>query len=116
MKHSVIPEDLLVTDANGNRERQFVELKGNKSIAFVSDDCPVSIVETIIKVRQLAGRKKDEVLIVAPLQQLSPNHLAMDRMTSNGNMLFINDEKWRKENLAKNIKLPLFIRIGESPE
>ena len=110
------PEDLLVTDANGNRERQLLELKGSKIIAFISDNCPVSMVETIIKVRQLANRKKDEVVIVAPLQQLSSNHLAMDRMTSNGNMVFIDDEKWRKENLIKSIKLPLFIRIGDSPE
>jgi hypothetical protein len=37
-------------------------------------------------------------------------------MVSGGNMLFINDEKWRKVNLVKKIRLPLFIRIGDTPE
>ena len=37
----------------------------------------------------------------------------MGRMISNGNLFFINDEKWRKDNLTKKIKLPLFVRLGD---
>ena len=66
-------------------------------IAFVSDDCPVSMVATVIKARQFADQNKGGQLIVAPLQQLSETHLLMNRMVSNGNMLFINDEQWRKK-------------------
>lgn len=105
------PDDLLIFEANGNTERKLNTLKGNKIIAFVSDDCPVSMVEAVSKVRQLADRKKDEVVIVAPLQELSGNHLAMRKMVRSGNMFFVSDEKWRKDNLSKKIKLPLFMDI-----
>lgn len=109
-------DDLAVTDADGNRKRRLAEFKGDKIIAFVSDDCSVSMVETISKARDLADRKKDVVVIVAPLQKLSEKHLVMSRMVSNGNMFFINDEKWRRDKPAKNIKLPLFVRIGDFSE
>jgi hypothetical protein len=107
------PKDLLVAGANRSRERHLETIKGEKIIAFVSDDCPVSMVQTVIKARQIADKKKRMQLIVAPLQQLSETHLFMNRMVSNGNMLFINDEQWRKENLAEKIRLPLFVPLGD---
>ena len=107
------PGDMLITDKNGNKERKLADFKGKKLIAFVSDDCPVSMVETISKVRQLTSQKEALPVIVAPLEKLSRNHLTMGRMISNGNIFFIDDEKWRKDNLAKKIKLPLFLRIGD---
>jgi len=110
------PADMLITEANGNKVRKLDEFKDNTIIAFVSDDCPVSMVETISKMRQLAAQKKDSSVIVAPLQKLSGHHLAMSRMISSGNMFFINDEKWRKDNLARKIRLPLFVRIGDYAE
>lgn len=106
------PDDLLISEVDGNKERKLNDFKGNKIIAFVSDDCPVSMVEAVSKVRQVAVQKKDEVVIVAPLQELSVKHLAMRKMLRSGKMFFINDEKWRKDNLSKKIKLPLFVRIG----
>lgn len=72
----------------------------------------MSMVETVIKVRQLAGQKKD-VVIVASLEKLSEKYLDMSRMVNGANMLFINDEKWRNENLVKKIRLPLFVQIGD---
>lgn len=108
-----LPADMLITEADGNKERKLNDFRGNTVIAFVSDDCPVSMVETISKVRQLAAQKKNASVIVAPLQKLSGNHLAMRRMISNGNLFFINDEKWRKDYLAKKIRLPLFVRVGK---
>lgn len=51
------PEDLLVTDANGNKGRRLKQFKGNKIVAFVSDDCPVSMVETVNKARTLIEQK-----------------------------------------------------------
>lgn len=108
------PKDLLVAGANGSRDRLLGTIKGEKIIAFVSDDCPVSIAATVIKARQIADQKKRVQLIVAPLQQLSETHLLMNRMVSNGNMLFIDDEQWRKENLAEKIRLPLFVPLGDN--
>ena len=101
-------EDLLMTDANGNNVRRLNESKGNKIIAFVSEDCPVSMVETTSKARKLIEQKEDVTLVVVPLQELSETHLAMNRMVSGGNMFFVKGATWRKENLVNNIKLPLF--------
>jgi len=108
------PDDILITAADGDKERKLGDFKGNKIIAFVSDDCPVSMVETVSKARQFANQKENVPVIVAPLQKLSKNHLAMTSMIRNGNMFFINDEKWRKDNLAKKIKLPLFVQVGDN--
>jgi hypothetical protein len=108
------PYDLLIAEAEGNKEGKMADFKGNKIIAFVSDDCPVSMVETVSKARQLADQKEVLPVIVAPLQKLSRNHLSMASMIRNGNMFFINDEQWRKDNLTKKIKLPLFIQVGDN--
>ena len=105
------PDNLTVTDATKSTETHLCSFTGKKTVAFVSEDCPVSMVETVIKARQFAVQKTDERLVVAPLQELSENHLIMDKMVSGGNMLFINDEKWRKENLLDKITLPLFVEI-----
>lgn len=111
-KHTfTLPKDLLVTDANLGWERKWDSFKSKKIIAFVSDDCPVSMVETIMMARKLAAQNNDVKLIVAPLQQLSDKHLTMSRMVSGSHLLFVDDEKWRKENLATKVKLPLFIEI-----
>lgn len=108
------PGDLLISDGrSGSGERRLASFKGKKIIAFVSDDCPVSMVKTIIKVRQLADQKKEVKIIVAPLEKLSEKHLAMNRMVSNGSMYFIDGEQWCKQNLTKKIMLPLFIPLGD---
>jgi len=109
------PQDLLVAGADGHGERLLGTIKGKKIIAFASDDCPVSMVATVIKARQIADQGNRVQLIVALFQQLSETHLAMNRMVSNGNMLFIDDEQWRKENLAEKIRLPLFVPLGDDP-
>jgi hypothetical protein len=70
------------------------------------------MVAAVTKARKLAKQKGGGPLIVAPLEKLSGNHLAMGSMISSGKMFFINDEKWRKANLAKKIRLPLFVKIG----
>lgn len=106
------PDDLTITD--GSVDIKLADLKVDKLIALVSDDCPVSMVKTVTKARQLARQKVGVQLIVAPLEKLSSNHLAMSKMISGGDLLFINDEYWRKDNLAKMIKLPLFVPVGAS--
>lgn len=108
-KTFTFPKDLLVTDANRGIEKKLADFKSKKTIAFVSDGCPISMVETVVKARRFAAQKNDSKLIVVPLQQLSDKHLAMNRMVSGGSLLFVDDEKWRKETLSKTIKLPLFI-------
>ena len=107
------PADIHIAEAGRNKERKLRDFKGDKIISFVSEDCPVSMVETVSKARQLADQKEKVPVIVAPLQKLSRNHLAMASMIRHKNMFFINDEQWRKENLPKKIQLPLFIRIGD---
>lgn len=107
------PQNLHVVDAGGGGERELGAVKGGKIIALVSDDCPVSMVAAVSRARQLADRNTDARLIVLPLQPLSEKHLAMNRMVSNGNLLFINDEQWRNSNLAEKIRLPLFVLLGD---
>ncbi len=106
------PESLqLITTVKGQWETQLQHIKGEKIIAFVSEQCPVSMVETVIKARQSAEQQKGVAVIVAPLEELSANHLAMTNMISNGVLFFINDEQWRKENLPSKMKLPRFVQI-----
>jgi hypothetical protein len=73
--------------ADGDKERKLGDFKGTKIIAFVSEDCPVSMVETVSKARQLANQKGNVPVIVAPLQKLSRNHLSMASMIRHKNML-----------------------------
>ncbi len=86
------PDDLLIINANENRAQRLDTFKGDKIITFVSKDCPVSMVETVIKVHQLADQNKNVRVIVAPLQKLSEKHL------------------------VKTIRLPLFVQIKEDFE
>ncbi len=103
-----LPKNLSVIEANGKKEKQFLECKGRKLIAFVSAKCPVSMVETVIRARILVEQKNDTRLVVVPLEPLSGSFFAMNRMVRNGNMTFVNDAKWQKKNFTE-IKLPLFI-------
>jgi hypothetical protein len=107
------PADMNIVVAAGDKERKLGDFRGDKIIAFVSEDCPVSMVEAVNKARQLIDQKENVPVIVAPLQKLSKNHLVMASMIRHKNMFFINDEQWRKENLPKKIQLPLFIQIGD---
>lgn len=111
-----LADDLLITGSGKNREVRLGDIKGDKVISFVSDDCPVSMVATVTMVRKLAAKKINVPIIVAPLEKLSEKHLDMNRMINGGNMLFIDDEKWRKEDPTKSIRLPLFQRIGDRVE
>ncbi len=104
-------KNLPMIKGNEKRAQRLDTCKNDKIIAFVSEDCPVSMVETVMKVRQLAAQKKNVTVIVAPLEKLSGKHLAMRRMVSSGNMLFIDDDKWRKKNMPEKLKLPLFVHI-----
>ncbi len=103
------PDDLQILAPGQNKTENLGTIKGNKLIAFVSEHCPVSMVAAVSKARKMAKEKQTIPLIVAPLEKLSGKHLAMSRMIRNGKLLFVSDEKWRKENLTKKIKLPLFI-------
>jgi len=107
------PEDMPLTEVDNTRTIGLADLKTEKIIAFVSDDCPVSMVETVSKMRRFVRKRENTRIIVAPLQPLSGNHLAMQKMLSNGKLLFVNDEKWRKTNLKEKIRLPLFVRLKD---
>ncbi|MBU0676408.1 MAG: hypothetical protein KJ950_17370 [Proteobacteria bacterium] len=110
-KSFLFPGALKITDAGGKEERKLADFAGEKFIAFVSDDCPVSMVEAVVKARSLAHQKATIPLIVAPLQKLTDTHLAMAKMISGSTLLFMKDEEWRQKNLANRLKLPLIISI-----
>jgi hypothetical protein len=109
------PPDLSVIGAEGSGEMKLAAIPGRKVIAFVADDCPASMVATVVRARQSADGNKGAQVIVAPLQQLSETHLRMNSMVSGGGMLFIDDEEWRRENLAEKIRLPLFVPLEDDP-
>lgn len=104
------PEKLDLISANGNKQMKLQDVKTRTTAAFVSDQCPVSMVATVSMARQLAGRK--QVLLVVPLEKLSERHLGMQRMVQGETMLFLSDETWRKQNLVEELRLPLFVKIG----
>ncbi|MEA3466720.1 MAG: hypothetical protein U9R57_00660 [Thermodesulfobacteriota bacterium] len=83
-------------------------------VSFVSTDCPVSMVRTVIKARKIAETNKqgggNQFLIVTPLEKLSEKHRAMSRNVSDGTMLFVDDDLWVKKNF-KNITLPLIRKV-----
>ena len=107
------PDHVLVKAPYGRQGEEFKDFGGGKKIiAFVSDDCPVSMVETVAKARQAAINEEEIPVIVASLQELSEAHLGLARMLSSKNVFFIDDEKWRSVNLPEKIYLPLFLTIG----
>ncbi|GAB6194352.1 hypothetical protein [Desulfocastanea catecholica] len=113
-KTILFPADLRLTDAKGHGETRLSEFNGNKIIAVVSDDCPVSMAETVSKARKLVEQKEDVTLIVAPLQELSEKYFSMNRMVCGGNIFFVNDARWQQGNSVKKMRLPLFQRISSS--
>lgn len=103
-----LPEDLTVTDARGKPQGTLADLKGEKTVALVADDCPVSMTVAVVKARALARQKSANPLIVAPLQRLSKKHLAMAKMIRDEKILFIDDEKWFRGKPANWPRLPFF--------
>jgi hypothetical protein len=110
----IFSDDLRITDANGNRETRLSAFHHNKIIAFVSDECPVSMVETVSKARELVEHKQNVTLIVAPMTAVSDKLSAMNRMVRGGNLLFFNDVRWQQGNMSKKPRLPLFHQISAS--
>lgn len=104
-----LPENLTVTDARGKQQGTLADLKGEKTVALVSDDCPVSMVAAVVNARELARQKTANPLIVAPLQRLSRQHLAMAKMIRDEKILFIDDEKWFRGKPTTLTWLPAFI-------
>jgi hypothetical protein len=110
------PGGLTVADPGRGIEQRLADIQGRMTVAFVSADCPVSMVQAVMRARRAAGEGNDGKLLVAPLHKVSEKHLAMNRMVSGDGMLFITDEKWRKTNLDEKIRLPLFIDIPEAEQ
>lgn len=96
----------------GDNERKLADFKGDKIIAFVSDDCPVSLVETVVEARRLAVRPTGAALIVAPLGKMSKSYLSMARMVRSDRMFFIDKKEWNKGNLVTHMRLPFFLMIS----
>lgn len=106
------PDDLSLTrESNDGGPIELHKLSGRRLMAFVSEDCPVSMVDTVMKARS-ASRDKAEAIIVVPVEKLNERHLTIRRMVSGGNILFVDDEKWRKETLPEKLMLPHFVQIA----
>lgn len=102
-------DDLTLSNGQGTRQARLTDLEGEKTIALVADDCPVSMVAAVVKARELAKSKAATPLIVAPMPTLKDTHRAMARMIRDEQILFINDEKWFREQPAARPRLPLLI-------
>jgi hypothetical protein len=108
-KMNDLPDNLKLVFRDGSTAGTVGALKREKIVSVVSSDCPVSMVRTVIKARELAGAKNQgdkQLLIVIPLEKLSEKHRAMSRNVSGGAMLFVDDKSWVENNL-QNIRLPL---------
>ncbi len=82
------PKDVLVTNGDQDMEKPLDDFKSIKTITFVSEDCPVSMVDAVRKARQFVDQRHKSIMIFVPLQKLSEKHLTMRKMVSGGNMLF----------------------------
>ena len=112
---SDFPANLKLITSDGSAAVELGALKGSKTFSFVSSDCPVSMVMTVMKVRktvEVKNHKINRYIIVVPLEKLSAKHRAMSKNVSGGAMFFVDDEVWRKKNLPKNIRLPFFGNIA----
>jgi hypothetical protein len=106
-----VPENLSVTDAQGRPQGTLADIKGAKTIALVSDACPVSLAAAVVKARDLARREGATPLIVAPLQKLSSTYKNMARMIRGERVLFIDDETGFSRKGAIRPKLPLLLEV-----
>ena len=110
---SNVPASQKLVNSDGSAAGKFGDLKGEKIVSFVSFDCPVSMVKTVIKAREIAEANNQggyQFLVVVPLEKLSEQHRAMSRNVSGGAMLFVDDELWFESDL-QNIRLPLIQKI-----
>ncbi len=107
--HPHFPTDLTVINANG-KQSTWQELRAKKTVVFVSSECPVSMVEAVVQARHLA-RRSDEPMVIVPLESLSPDHFAIHRQVDGGNIMFVDDEKWRIENLSQQMPPPRTVKL-----
>jgi hypothetical protein len=112
-KPMVFPGEIKVTDMSGREKGTLADFNGKKVIAFVSKDCPVSMIAAVSRARELSDQKGTVPLIVAPVEKIPAQHLAMAKMVRGERMLFIDNEKWRESILREKIRLPLFGEIEE---
>lgn len=104
-------DDLSVLNHATNRSIPLKEITQQKYITTVSLKCPVSLVQAVSKARQFASRKDNIVVIAAPVEELSEEHLAMNRLLSQGQILFINDSEWSNSVDTQKVRLPQAILI-----
>ncbi len=106
----VFSDDMEVTDGSSAFSMPISSISGNKIVAFVAVDCPVSMVATVTMARKLIAQKSDATMIVAPVGALSDKHVAMSRMINGGDLLFLKDNGWRT-NQKEPLRLPLFQQV-----
>jgi hypothetical protein len=88
-----------LTGVKGVMKVRADEINKKKLWAFVSEDCPVSMVDTVMKARRLADT--ETILVVVPQERLNDRHKSIRRMVSGGVILFVDDEQWRTKFLPK---------------
>lgn len=110
----LLPQELALVSGDGRARGKLGDIKGQKMIALVSEDCPVSLVETVVLARQASEEPTRQAVIAVPVQELSQRHLAMAGMIRGNGLLFIDDEPWRQANRARSLRLPRFRVFAET--
>ncbi len=104
-KTVILPKDLAVVDSAGRNRGMLGDFVDKAVVSLVSDECSVSMVETVFKARQLASGKKEGKIIVVPVGELTRGIIAMRRMLVKDNMLFVNDPRG---SYIEDVRLPFF--------
>ena len=104
-KTVILPKDLAVVDSSGRNRGVLGDFVGKAVVSLVSDQCPVSKVETVFRARQLASGKEDGKIIVVPVGELTQGVLSMQRMLVKDNILFVKDPRCSG---IEDVRLPFF--------
>lgn len=106
----VFPKALLDNSRNSSNKEGKV-LSGNSIVSFISPACPVSLVSTVKKARELASEGEDKTILVVPLEKLNSDHRSIRRLLTQNNLIFFDNDEWREKNLPETIRLPLIIPL-----
>ncbi|MBN1755749.1 hypothetical protein JW877_06000 [bacterium] len=99
--------DFTLINSDHSIRRKLTSLNIPKLIAVISEKSLFSMVETIILARELAPDSQDFAVIIVPLEELSEDHLMMDRMVAE-DLYFMDEQDWREEYLINNTFVPQF--------
>lgn len=104
------PDTLKLTFGEGI-ETELGKILTPKLVTIISTKCTFSMVESVMKARELVEKRKGVAMIIATVEPLNREHLAMSQLVNGGLLLFVNDEKWRVEQFKNKPFLPYFYSV-----